>query len=520
MKFLDLVKMAFQNLYRRKVRSAFNLSGIILGCTLLLLTLAAVTGIRQTLYRLFDESDIAKQIFIVDSRPEKFAPPKNLKVAGGKMSKERRSRIQSQLEDNWMNENVRFADNDIKVEQIKRFKEIKHVKSVVPRITLYCDISLDGRRCPEQAIESASSPNRSNQASITDGHWIDFDEGKNQVLLNEFTAYKLGCRNEDDFHSIVGKEVTFNFYSKEQPVLNMLDRFLEFTVGTSENQYQNTLEALSELNEKLDASSISAKSKSTLKAILALVPNPSSKKPKTVLEKKFTIAGIYKPQKDDITEKIFRSFYRGPDGQVKMHHQTVEQLYFELGGKPSFYSVMAEVDSSKNLTQVVKELEENHVQTISAAMALDRLESQLNQGGWAIYGIVSIILLVSAIGISNTLFSSTFERTPEFGIMKAVGSSDRTILFLMLTEGLLLGISGALFAVILGISGSMFAQHFLTNYLQQRYEMESPESFLFQFSTISIVVVFTVSILVCMLASFIPGWRAAKLDPIRAMQRR
>ncbi len=64
--------------------------------------------------------------------------------------------------------------------------------------------------------------------------------------------------------------------------------------------------------------------------------------------------------------------------------------------------------------------------------------------------IASISLLVGAIGIANTMFTSVLERNKEIGIMKAIGARNRDVLLIFLIESGLLGLVGGLIGVIIG----------------------------------------------------------------------
>ena len=60
-------------------------------------------------------------------------------------------------------------------------------------------------------------------------------------------------------------------------------------------------------------------------------------------------------------------------------------------------------------------------------------------------------MLVGAIGISNTMYTSVIERTKEIGIMKAIGAKNSDILWIFLIESGLLGLVGSIIGVLLGI---------------------------------------------------------------------
>ncbi len=68
-------------------------------------------------------------------------------------------------------------------------------------------------------------------------------------------------------------------------------------------------------------------------------------------------------------------------------------------------------------------------------------------------GISIIALIVGAIAVANTMLMSVFERTREFGVVRAVGAKANFLFRLVLTESVLLSLAGAAFGVLLGRGG-------------------------------------------------------------------
>lgn len=69
-------------------------------------------------------------------------------------------------------------------------------------------------------------------------------------------------------------------------------------------------------------------------------------------------------------------------------------------------------------------------------------------------GISAIALVVGAIAVANTMLMSVFERTREFGVVRAVGARPRFLVGLVLLEALLLSLVGAVAGVALGFAGA------------------------------------------------------------------
>ncbi|MFH1326784.1 MAG: ABC transporter permease [archaeon] len=74
-------------------------------------------------------------------------------------------------------------------------------------------------------------------------------------------------------------------------------------------------------------------------------------------------------------------------------------------------------------------------------------------------GVAAISLIVGAIGIANTMYTSVIERTNEIGIMKAIGAKNKDVLYIFLIESGLLGLIGGIIGVVLGFSISKVIEY-------------------------------------------------------------
>lgn len=132
-----------------------------------------------------------------------------------------------------------------------------------------------------------------------------------------------------------------------------------------------------------------------------------------------------------------------------------------------------------------------------------------------VFGVTALI--VSAIGMFNTMIISFLERTFEVGIMKAIGATNRDIrnLFLMesLVMGLLGGIGGVLIGIILG-EGANFGLNLLAKNFGGREISLFVRPLWFEFTIIGF------SGFIGLLSGFLPARRATKISPKEAFIRK
>jgi len=138
--------------------------------------------------------------------------------------------------------------------------------------------------------------------------------------------------------------------------------------------------------------------------------------------------------------------------------------------------------------------------------------------------IAAISLIVGAIGIANTMFTSVLEKTKEIGIMKAIGTQNKDILMIFLLNSGFIGLIGGIGGVIIGAisSTAINAMAGITTTTSSRggpgggmLGMLGGSSVL-SFKLIFGAILFAV--LIGMIAGAIPAHRASKLNPVDALR--
>ncbi len=127
-----------------------------------------------------------------------------------------------------------------------------------------------------------------------------------------------------------------------------------------------------------------------------------------------------------------------------------------------------------------------------------------------------ISLLVASLGIANTMLMSTFERTREIGIMKAIGAEEWEIKQIFFVEASVIGLVG-------GILGALLAWGFdkLANNLAYRFILQPKGVDYLEFFHLPPALwigALALALLVSVLAALYPASRAARVDPVTALR--
>ncbi len=134
------------------------------------------------------------------------------------------------------------------------------------------------------------------------------------------------------------------------------------------------------------------------------------------------------------------------------------------------------------------------------------------------------IIIVAAFGIMSTLITVTVQKTREIGILKSLGATPWDILVIFLTQGVVVGTLGISLGLTLGLIILHYRNEFL-EFLRAHSGFELFPREIYNFSQLpaqtnpkDALIICAVAFLICVLAGLFPAWRAARLQPARALR--
>ncbi|PVU70745.1 hypothetical protein DDW05_02390 [Candidatus Nanobsidianus stetteri] len=149
--------------------------------------------------------------------------------------------------------------------------------------------------------------------------------------------------------------------------------------------------------------------------------------------------------------------------------------------------------------------------TIVTAQSIEQIADQII-GGISMFSLIiaSISILISAINIVNTMYTSILERYKEIGLLKALGMKNIEVLVLFLLESGFIGLLGGILGIMLGFFTSYIASSVLKFYgfigLQPYINV--------QLIIFSLVFPFFIGIL----SGTLPAIKASRIDPMVALR--
>ena len=165
-------------------------------------------------------------------------------------------------------------------------------------------------------------------------------------------------------------------------------------------------------------------------------------------EEVFEVVGIVEQKGSFIFDNIVY-VNEEPLEELMGYGDRIDIIAVKVKDKKYIEDVKIDIEKALRRTRGVDEGEEDfEVSTPEAS--LQTVNSLLSGVQIFVAIIASISIIVGAVGISNTMYTSVLERKKEIGTMKAIGAKNSDILFIFLVEAGLIGLIGSLVGVIIG----------------------------------------------------------------------
>jgi len=400
----DLVRMAFKNFMRRKTRSILTILGVLIGTASIVVMLSIGLGMNENFKQQLKRMG---SLNVIDVNPYFFQEDGK----GGGVSK------------------VTPLDD----KAVANIKAIEGVEAVMP----YLQTSLK--------LVSGKYTTYANVMGVDPAALEAFD----------FKVASGRLLNADDSASLLfGSETPYNFYNPRASSNGFGGKYMYFGGGMGGGTDRPAPD-VDVLNDKLVMTFDMSYGERRPAGAGGTTP---TKPPKLY---KVKGVGILEASQDEKSYSIFMNIeYLKKIMKENERAQASQGVRYNTGQPEGYQQVKVKVEDMNNVQKVQSQIKDMGYGAYSLTDILESMQQQSATMQAVLGGIGAISLFVAALGITNTMIMSIYERTREIGVMKVLGCMLGDIRNLFLFEAGMIGLVGGILGLLFSYGASLLLNNF------------------------------------------------------------
>jgi len=237
-----------------------------------------------------------------------------------------------------------------------------------------------------------------------------------------------------------------------------------------------------------------------------------------------TIIGSMPKQKTFLVASIYNSGLAEFDNNIAFINLSTLEDFFDYKSEDRNLEIYLKnpnkIEQQKFIVQEI--FDEEFV--VSWADMNSSLFSALKVERNVMFIILSLIIIVAAFNIISGLTILVKNKTRDIAILKSIGVLNKSIVKIFFLVGVIIGTSATIFGIFLGVMFSLYIENF-RQFLSSTFNISLfPEEIYFlskmpsEIDPTSIFLISICSIIITIIVSIFPAFKAAKLDPIKSLK--
>ena len=461
MRILDLLRMSSSSLWKRKFRTVLTVLGVVIGTASIVVMISLGLGLNRATMEQIEQSGGLTTIQVMEGYGGSSGGA--VSVMGYSTSSD---------------EQVNRLDDAI----VESFKMLEHVDSVVPIL----QVSALGKYGPYEAYLNIQGMPSEALAQLN----IQVGEGHLPTDSGELEFF-YGNQVAADFYN--PKTYEYPYYETGEYVVDFMKDTV-FIIFDQQAYYASQYQSQSPGEDSGTAVQPPKK---------YIIPTAGVEKPND--ENTWSSYGYRVLCDLDALKTTLKRVFRNkaiPGQPTTSSGKPYKEIYYS--------EVDVNVDDIDHVKEVQELIQSMGYQTYSNAEWVQSTQQQYANIQAMLGGIGAVSLLVAAIGITNTMMMSIYERTKEIGVMKVLGCDMRNIQAMFLIEAAYIGLIGGV--VGLGLSYGISA--IINKAVAASGNMTNLSYIPFWLAGASVIF----AVIIGMVAGFFPSRRAMKLSPLAAIR--
>lgn len=451
----DIIRLAFRNFMRRKTRSILTILGVLIGTSAIVVMLSLGIGMNESFRRQLSRMG---SLNVIEVNRWYFEEDGK----GGGYSRE------SVLDD----------------KAVAKFEAIEGVEAVMP--LFQTSLKLVSGKYMMYANIMGIDPKiqEAFDFKVADGRLLN-DEDTTSLLFGSETPYQF--YNPRSRNNMYGGYIYFEGYNGDERPAPDVDVLNDKMVMTFDYSY----------GERLPGGG----------------GQTGNRQPKLYKVKGI---GILEQAQDEKAYSIF--VHKDYLKKIMKENERTQGGRGSSGLDQGYYQVKVKVRDMKDVERVQEEIKNMGYGTYSLLDILKSMQETSATMQAVLGGIGAISLFVAAIGITNTMVMSIYERTREIGVMKVLGCMLSDIRNLFLFEAALIGFIGGLLGIGFSYGASVLLNRYAGGLFGGGYYYGGSDSIVSLIPPWLAVAALAFATLVGIISGFMPARRAMKLSALEAIR--
>jgi putative ABC transport system permease protein len=200
------------------------------------------------------------------------------------------------------------------------------------------------------------------------------------------------------------------------------------------------------------------------------------------------------------------------DAFIYMDIKTAQSIFKKPSGATA---IGVKVKNHALISKISDELSEKvpGIQIVTMNQVMNSISNLASSAKILSLSIAFIAIIVSAVGVMNSMLTAVFERTQEIGMMRAIGASRLDIFRIIMKEGLLITISGGIIGIIISVAGNDIIET-----LVRKFMPYVPGGDMVSFDLGIALLSISFTSVIGIVSGLYPAWKASKINPIEAIK--